>query len=160
MLATFKSTAISALLAFAIAGSAGAETTVSMDVLHEVEVTQADGTTKTKLEPIETAIPGEILIYRITLKNTDPVPATSVGLTLPVDANLLIDPASLSGTDDFDVLFSVDGGTTFGQFENLTVVENGARRSATPADLTHVSIGIEEISAQSETSIKYSAVIE
>ena len=78
-----------------------AETSVSIEVVREVETEEGER----ELQPVETAVPGEPLIYRIELENTDPVPATSIGLSLPLDESLAIDPESVSAETDIGVVF-------------------------------------------------------
>lgn len=146
------------LLAAAIAlpiQPAMAETSVSIEVVREVETAEGER----ELQPVETAVPGEPLIYRIALENTDPVPATSVGLALPLDESLAIDPESVSAGTEIDVAFSADDGETFAAFSELSVDENGAERQAQPTDLTHMRIEIEEIAAESEIAVEYDAVV-
>lgn len=135
--------------------TAKAETSVSIEVVREVET--AEG--KPELQPVETAVPGEPLIYRIELENTDPVPATSIGLSLPLDDSLVIDPESVVAGSDAGVVFSTDGGQSFDVFENLSVEENGETRQAQATDLTHMRIEIEEIAAESSIAVQYDAVV-
>lgn len=134
---------------------AQAETTVSIDVVREVDSAEGDS----ELQPVETAVPGEPLIYRIRLENTDPVPATSVGLSLPLDDSLAIDPQSVSAETDIGVTFSVDGGESFDAFETLSVEDGGTTRQAQATDLTHMRIEIAEVGAESTIAVSYDAVV-
>jgi len=146
------------LLAAAIAlqiQPAMAETSVSIEVVREVETAEGDR----ELQPVETAVPGEPLIYRIELENTDPEPATSVGLSLPLDESLAIDPESVSAGTDIGVVFSADGGESFAEFSELSVEEGGTERQAQATDLTHMRIEIEEIAAESSVAVEYDAVV-
>lgn len=146
------------LLAAAIAlpiHPAHAQTTVSIDVVRDVETEEGES----ELQPVETAVPGEPLIYRIVLENSDPVPATSIGLSLPLDESLAIDPESVSTDADFGVVFSADGGESYAAFSELSVEEGGTERAAQATDLTHMRIEIEEIAAESSVSVAYDAVV-
>jgi len=61
-----------------------------------------------------------------------------VRITKPVPPGVRYVAESASGPG-CDVLFSVDGGRTFGQPAELSVVaEDGARRPASPDDYTHI----------------------
>ncbi|MEQ8291333.1 MAG: hypothetical protein RIA08_03930 [Roseovarius sp.] len=132
-----------------------AETSVSIEVVREVETEEGER----ELQPVETAVPGEPLIYRIELENTDPVPATSIGLSLPLDESLAIDPETVSSETDIGVVFSADGGENFAEFSELSVEEGGTERQAQPTDLTHMRIEIEEIAAESTIAVEYDAVV-
>lgn len=148
------------LLAVVLAGgllppAASAETSVSMDVVRAV-TTETD---ETEYQPVETAVPGEPLVYRIRVENSDPIPATSVGLSLPLDGNLAIDPGSVSSGEALDVSFSVDGGDTYSPFDELTVEDGGETRQAQPTDLTHLRVSIAEIAPESVVTVEYDAVV-
>ncbi|MHA7877099.1 hypothetical protein [Roseivivax sp.] len=148
-------TAALTLAALAAPSLASAETSVAMEVVRPV----ATETGETAFEPVETALPGEPLVYRIALSNTDPVPATSVGLSLPLDGNLAIDPASVSAETPLTVRFSADGGASYAPFSELTIEENGETRQAQPTDLTHLQIEIAEIAPESQVAVTYDAVV-
>lgn len=137
-----------------------AETTVKLEVLRAQEVTSDTGVVQTVLEQVTSALPGDALIYRITLDNTANDPATAVGLTLPIDPALSIDPSSLTSEGALTATFSADGGKSFDLFENLSVIEEGSQRPATPDDLTHLRVGLAEIPAKTAYEIRYSVIVD
>ncbi|SER86956.1 conserved repeat domain-containing protein [Tranquillimonas rosea] len=147
--------AVGSVAGSALAQGATAETTVSMNVVREV-VTDAG---ETEYQPVETAVPGDPLIYRIQLENTDPVPANSVGLSLPLDESLAIDPTSVSAGTSLEVAFSADGGESFAPFEDLTVEVGGETRQAQATDLTHLRVTIDQVEPQSDVTVEYDAVV-
>jgi len=155
-----KSTILAALIASATAMPALAETTVRLEVFDRKEMIADTGETEIVYTPIETAVPGDRVTYRITLKNTDNVPATSVGMTLPVDPSILVEPLSISGDAPIEALFSIDGGEQFSPFSELVVKTETGLRPATPDDLTHMRIGLEKIPANTEISVEYAASVE
>jgi len=152
-------TLIIAMALGASALTAAAETTASLDVLRKVEVVGEDGVATTEYRPVSTAVPGEILTYRIVLDNPDPDPAEAIGMTIPVDPNLRIDPFSITGPDGVATRFSVDG-INFSSFEDLWVEKEGERVPAEAGDITHLKIALTEIPAKSIVSIEYSASVE
>jgi len=155
-----KNTILAALIASAAAMPALADTTVRLEVFDRTEVIADTGETEVVYAPIETAVPGDRVTYRITLTNTDDTPATSVSMTLPVDPSILIEPLSISGGAAIEALFSIDGGEQFASFSELVVETETGLRPATPDDLTHMRIGLEEIPANTEISVEYAASVE
>lgn len=155
-----KSTFLAAVLTAAAALPAFAETTVHLEVFDRQEIISDTGETEIVYAPIETTVPGDQVTYRITLANTDEIPATAIGMTLPVDPHILIDPASITGAADLEALFSVDGGLNFSEFSELTVETADGPRPATPDDLTHFRIGLQEVPGNAEISIEYAASVE
>lgn len=155
-----KSALLAAIIATAAALPAFAETKVQLEVLDRQEIVSEDGETKVVYTAIEAAVPGDHLVYRITLTNTAAEPATAIGMTLPVDPHILIDPASITGAADIEARFSVDQGESFAAFSDLVVESPDGPRAATPDDLTHLRIGLHEIPGNTEISIEYAASVE
>jgi uncharacterized repeat protein (TIGR01451 family) len=90
------------------------------------------------LAPTAVPQPGDALIYTVRFKNTDAALMDGVRITKPVPPGVRYVADSASGPG-CDVLFSVDGGRTFGRPAELSVVaEDGARRPASPDDYTHI----------------------
>ena len=82
-----------------------------------------------------------------------------MGLSLPLDDSLAIDPQSVSAETDIGVTFSVDGGESFEAFETLSVEDGGTTRQAQATDLTHMRIEIAEVGAESTIAVSYDAVV-
>ena len=103
-----------------------------------VEVKQADGATKTDLVPVDVALPGDELIYTVRFTNVSKQVADNIRITNPIPgemrylANTAFGPGS-------DVLYSVDGGRTYGAPKELTVkADDGSQRTADAGEYTHV----------------------
>jgi uncharacterized repeat protein (TIGR01451 family) len=102
-----------------------------------VETKDADGATKTELVPAASAVPGDQVVYTVTFKNVSTQAADNIRITNPIPAEMqyVADTASGPGSD---VLYSVDGGKTYGRAGELYVTDaDGTRRQAGPADYTH-----------------------
>jgi uncharacterized repeat protein (TIGR01451 family) len=149
-----------AALMFASPAVAQAQTSVSMEILRCVEAVMASGEITRECAPIQTAVPGEPLVYRVSVANSDTAPSLNVGMQMPLDSNLVIEPDTITSADDFDILFSVDAGATFAAFGDLKVVENGEERQAQASDLTTMKIGISEIPGETTTVVEYTARVE
>lgn len=104
----------------------------------EEVVTAADGTKTTRLVPLAKAVPGDEVVYTVTVQNVGKEPATDVVVTNPVPEHTRYVAGSAGGPGT-EVAYSVDGGRTWGRAEELKVREaDGTLRPATPADYTHV----------------------
>lgn len=117
------------------AQAAGVE--LKVEALQEVAVTTA-GKTEKKLQPMEHAVPGQEVVYRITYHNTDAKPAERVVIRNPVPPAMSFKAGSAEGAGtQTDV--SVDGGKQFGALNKLSVKgADGKPRPATAADVTTV----------------------
>ncbi len=121
------------LTAMAQEGHLNVQTTVQ----KETVVTDENGVQETQLVPAETVVPGERVIYTITFENISDQPADDIVITNPISADLTYVDGSAFGPGTA-IEFSVDGGATFAAANELTVVEDGASRAATPDDFTHI----------------------
>lgn len=131
-----------------------ADPVITLDVLHEATSAAGDAV----LLPVETALPGEMLHYRITVTNPDPDPAKNISMVMAIDPHLQIDPDSFSGLSQ--ALFSVDDGAAYAPFANLVVETETGTRPATPDDLTHMKLTLPKVPAESGTTINYLAKVE
>ena len=112
--------------------------TLRSEVLREVEIVKEDGRKELRLEPAPSAMPGEVLLFRITYTNEGAESAQNVQLTNPVPEHMVYEAGSAQG-EGTAVTFSVDGGRTFENQAALTISgEDGKVRPAGPADYTHI----------------------
>lgn len=98
------------------------------------------GEQERRLVAAERVVPGEELRYTVTFANqgSETVDAGSIVITNPVPNNTIYleDSAGGSGTD---VVFSVDGGDTWGTPDELLISgEDGVSRLAEAAEYTHI----------------------
>lgn len=108
-------------------------------VVEKVVVTQsADGTTTQQLLPAVAVMPGDEVVYTVTFKNASNRTADNVRITNPIPPNMhyVADTAFGPGSE---VLYSIDGGTTFWRPNELFVTtSDGVRRQAVASDYTHI----------------------
>ena len=103
-----------------------------------VETKNVDGTTKTELVPVAVALPGDEVVYTVSFTNVSGQAADHVRITNPIPAEMLYVADTAVGPGS-EVLYSVDGGKSYGTPRELTVaVTDGSRRAADPADYTHI----------------------
>ncbi len=110
--------------------------------------------------PPASASSGDELVYTVTFSNVTAQPADQVRITNPLPAGVryVADTATGPGAE---VLYSVDGGATFGAPAELTVVAaDGGRRNADTADYTHIRWQLSAPLAAGATGfVRFSAVV-
>jgi len=150
-------------LLFALSAATAQEATrldVTTVVQKEETFVNESGDQETRLVPAESVVPGERVVYTITFRNLGDEPADNVVVTNPIDRNLTyVDGSAFAPGTRLE--FSVDGGTTFGPAGELTVVENGSRRAATPDDFTHVRwVMNTDLAAGAQAMARFAAVLD
>ncbi len=106
-------------------------------VQKEAVVINDDGKEEKQLIPAETVVPGERVVYTVTIENVGNEPADDVVITQPINENLTYVDGSAFGPG-MEIQFSVDGGQSFALAAELTVDAEGNDRPAQPEDFTHV----------------------
>jgi uncharacterized repeat protein (TIGR01451 family) len=114
-------------------GHLNVTTLVQMEEVSEGE----NGERLTRLVPVETVVPGDVVIYTTTVENISDEAADNVVVTSPVPEHLSYVAGSAFGPG-MAIEFSVDGGVSFAAPEELTVLEDGESRQATAEDYTHI----------------------
>ena len=104
----------------------------------ETETVGKDGTKILKRSLVEKAVPGTVVIYTTTFKNIIKKPVGKIVIDNPIPNASEYKAGSAFGKD-CDILFSVDGGKTFGHAEELTVKDaDGKARPALDKDYTNI----------------------
>jgi len=94
--------------------------------------------TRAKLVPADDLSPGDELVITVTFLNTTQHALDGVRITQPIPPSMRYVEGSGVGPGS-EVLYSVDGGETYGQPNELRVVTaDGGRRATTASDYTHV----------------------
>jgi hypothetical protein len=98
----------------------------------------SDGAAGVAIVPGTVASHADQLIVSVRFSNTSGQSIDSIRITSPVPADVQYVPQSAAAPGG-DVVFSIDNGMRFAPPNELTVVApNGTRRSADPAEYTHV----------------------
>jgi len=161
MFTSIKPAAVAALLLTAV--SASAETTLDLSVFKlvaEVVVENGVETQKTSMVPATSSVPGDTMMYRISMHNTDDLDATDIDMVLPLDAHTSFVEGSLSGDIDVSALYSVNNGDFFGAISELTVKKDDELRPATVDDLTNIKILIPILAAGEHAKIEYAITVD
>ena len=78
------------------------------------------------------------MLYTVSFQNTGYTASGDIDITSPVPPHTVYIPNSAHG-ENCDILFSVDGGYSWGQAGQLEIkTNNGDRRIATADDYTHI----------------------
>ena len=103
-----------------------------------LETSEPDGGTRTQLLPLETAVPGDEVVYTVTFTNVGDASADNIRITNPIPHEMLYVAGSAFGPGT-DVLYSADGGENYGLPGELVVANSdGSQREAAADDYTHI----------------------
>ena len=106
--------------------------------VQKEEVTIDDaGKRSTQLVEVSKVVPGDEVVYTVTFANIGDEPVENVVITNPLPEQLTYIDGSAFGPGA-DIVFSADGGKTFGKPGDLTVSEEGVQRIAGAQDFTHI----------------------
>lgn len=115
--------------------AARAQVVAEQSVLAESVTRDAQGRETVTFAPATRVAPGDRLAYVLTYENEGGAPAEGLVLTMPVPESVALLEAAPSGVAPD---YSVDGGKSWGDLDDLTVLEDGAPRPALPGDVTHL----------------------
>lgn len=103
-----------------------------------VKVALENGDEKPELVPVDIGFTGEEIVYTIAFKNTSGRTVDNVRITNPIPPRMRYLEGSAFGPGA-DVLYSVDGGRTYGKpSELLVATEDGTSHLASADDYTHI----------------------
>lgn len=104
----------------------------------EIETVGPNGKKIIKRNPVVKAVPGTEVIYTTRFENAIKKPVGNIVIDNPIP-NASVYVAGSAFGKDCDILFSVDGGKTFGHAEDLKVKDaDGKERPALDQDYTNI----------------------
>ena len=116
---------------------APARADISVSTIVEKIVTSLESD-RTELVPLEVENAGDEIVYTIAFENTGRHSVDNVRITNPIPPRMRYLENSASGPGA-DVLYSVDGGRTYGKPSELVVAtEDGISHLASATDYTHI----------------------
>ncbi len=126
----------------------------------EIEIKAADGKVEKKRVPVQKAIPGTVVFYTSTFKNTGSKAAGNISVTNPVPANTTLVAASAYG-EGMDISYSADGGNTWAAADKVKVKgADGKERPAAIGEFTHVKWSLRgELAAGKQAEAGFRVVI-
>jgi uncharacterized repeat protein (TIGR01451 family) len=154
---------ITAAVLLAVATAAAAQQQhldLTTSVQKEQIVMNIAGETEVQLVPAATVVPGEKVIYSISFRNISDEGAENVVITNPIAAELTYVDGSAT-REGADIQFSIDGGASFANRNELAVDEDGAQRPAEAKDFTHIRWVLqEELAAGAQGVMRFAAVLD
>lgn len=126
-----------AMVLFLASANAVAALEISTEAQKEESYVE-NGEQKTRLVSTAEVVPGDQVVYTIWYRNTGDQPADNVVINDAIPAEMAYLEGSAFGSGA-DVVFSADGGQTFGSPDELVAIdETGEARQATASDYTHI----------------------
>ena len=149
-----------ALVGFLASANAFAALEISTEAQKEEAYTE-NGEQKTRLVGVELVVPGDQVVYTITYENTGDQPADNVVINDAIPDEMQYQQGSAFGSGT-DIVFSADGGQTFGSPDELIVMgADGAARPAVPSDYTHVRFSLRNpVPAGARGFVRFRATVE
>ncbi|MCB1836489.1 MAG: DUF11 domain-containing protein [Alcanivoracaceae bacterium] len=145
---------------------AGAAPVIELNILAEKELveTSPEGEQVRRRVSAADAAPGEVIFYTLRYSNTGDEAARNVRIDNPVPDGTEYQADSAWG-DNAEILFSIDGGTTYKGPANLTyeTTNNQGRseqRRAQPEQYNAVRWIVTEIPAGQQGSVGFSVVVQ
>jgi uncharacterized repeat protein (TIGR01451 family) len=151
------------LILVASDATAAAGDALVLTVVAEVEIKTINEAGEPDVARIEAArvVPGDEVIYTISCENVGSEKAENVLITNPIPEHMRY-VRRTAESDGSTVLFSVDGGRTFGAPEDLVVPDSeGSERRAVESDYTHIRWTLDAPLAPDEIrQVAYRAILE
>lgn len=118
------------------------------------------GKVETALVPVETALPGDEVVYTVSFRNVGAQAAENIQITNPIPAEMryVADTAFAPG---LEVTYSIDGGASYAPADALVVAdEYGGTRVATAEEYTHIRWRLQSpLDAGAQAFARFRAVV-
>ena len=153
--------ALLALLLAPIATSQQRVDPLAVKAIAEVEFRSREGGREVvKLIPADRVVPGDRVIYTLEVRNTAATELQAPTVTHPIPDHMRYIANSAVGPGA-EVSYSVDGGHSFGQAEDLKVPGvDGRLRPAVAADYTHIRWQLKNsLRANSVAFVRFRALV-
>ncbi len=144
------------------AGAAAAKPRLEISVAQAKEVVESSGSSnsrKTRLVPIRSAAPADVIQYTVTYANKGDEVANDAVIDDPIPKGTTFIASSATG-EGAEVTFSSDGGKTFATPVKLTYeirLPSGEveKRVASPGNYTHIRFTIKQVPAGASGSVAF-----
>ena len=126
---------------------------------QEKIVVNADGVEELTIVPIDKIVPGDVVIYSNSVLNNSSKSASNLVVTNPIPEHMEFVSGSLSCDEAVGCskLFSIDGGLTFKNRDELLVTDGGVQRVARASEITTVQWILKRLSVGSRTEVTFKA---
>jgi len=132
---------------------------LSKATFQEKIVLDANGNKKRKMLPVTTVKRGSVLVYvdRIISKATEEKHNITIYNPIPLGTGYLKGTATCEGA--CKILFSIDGGKTYKNGEELYVIYGAKKRLAKGSEYTHIKYTFSTISPFTQTRMAFKALV-
>lgn len=159
----FITTFIATLITTAFSAAVLAEISLVQTAEVEQIETNADGKETVKLAAADKVLPGDTIVYTITATNTGKEAANAIVINNAIsEHNLYLggSASSMAMGKNTTITFSADGGKTFADAAQVTLVENGEPRLASPEEYTHIRWQLNfELAPGKSTKVFFKALV-
>jgi len=145
------------LLLFAVVNLAQANVSISSTSLQEVTKVTPSGEKIKEWVKTEKVVPGTVVRYVNTLKNSGATTATKLLVKNPIPNNMEYVAGSASCQGMCSLSYSVDGGQTFNDPSELYVGVSENRHLAKASEYTDIRWVIDSLAANSQSFVDYKA---
>jgi len=147
------------LIALLMSSSLSAENNGTVEIVstsyQRVMVKDENGTLVETWPRATKVIPGTIVKYTDTIVNTTNDNITAVKVSNPINANLVYIADSAISEFNATILYSIDGGKSFDEPDNLKVVEGDHNRTAFPEEYNGVQWSVDEIPHDTNCTVEF-----
>lgn len=112
-----------------------------------------------KWAPAAKVIPGTKIRYINTIHNNGNEAAQKLVTDNAIPLHMRYVAQSAACENTCKVLYSVDGGKSFGETQNLFVSDDGKKRLAKPSEYTNIRWTIDALGANQSTTVQYEAIL-
>ena len=127
---------------------------------QEKMVINAEGIEELQILPIDKIVPGDVVVYSNNIVNNSDKSATDLVIVNPIPKHMEYIQSSLScdTSTGCNKLFSIDGGASFKERNQLFVTDNkGGVRIAYANEITTVKWILNQLAVHSKTELKFKA---
>lgn len=136
-----------------------AQANVSINSASYQEATKVDSNGEKEKEWVRASkvVPGTVIRYVNSLENSGEQSATKLVVSNPVPTNMEYVANSASCQSECTLSYSVDGGKSYKQPEELFLGVGAERHIANASEYTHIRWVVDSLSATSQSSVEYKA---
>jgi uncharacterized repeat protein (TIGR01451 family) len=140
LITVFASLVLAAYASAAVA--AGASPILVKTVGEKEQLSVVDGKTTTTLVAADKIVPGDTVLYTVTVENQGKQPAQNVAVNNPIAEHMVYVEGS-AYAPGMDISFSTDGGKTWADAAHVSIKgQDGASHEAIAADYTHLRFAL------------------
>lgn len=147
------------VLAVSLMGMVYANVSISADSYQEKRKLTEDGRYVQEWVKAEKVIPGTVIRYVNSLKNSGKEVAEKLVIDNPIPKNMIYVGNSASCQSQCSLFYSVDGGKSYKKPEELFVGSGEARHIAKASEYTDIRWVVDRLATVSESTVEFKALL-